>query len=91
MLAEAAQNKPLFMLWAALSAIADGHEAGVRYPSNVLGHAERAHERIYRTVRDKDPDAAARAMTAHLDSAIEHVRTFHRPLFDGAVRLLAEE
>lgn len=90
LLAEAAQNRPLSTLWAALSSIADGHEAGVRFPTALLGDAERAHDRIRQYVEDRDADRAAAAMTEHLNAATDHVRTFYRHLFDGAVQMLED-
>ncbi|MFD9194942.1 FadR/GntR family transcriptional regulator [Streptomyces phaeochromogenes] len=89
LLAEAAQNRPLAALWSALSAIADGHQAGVRYTPAALGGTITSHRKIIEAVESQDADAAARAMGHHLTAAQDYVRRYYRHLVDGPVTLVS--
>jgi GntR family transcriptional repressor for pyruvate dehydrogenase complex len=90
LLGEASHNRPLALLWTALSTIADGHEAGVRYTADSIGEAVVAHHKILKAVEAGDADAAARAMTVHLEAAADYVRRYYRHLLDEPIQVVSE-
>ena len=63
LIADASGNRPLAALWSALAAIADGHEAGVRYTPAALGAMIAAHRKIADAIIARDADEAIRSMT----------------------------
>lgn len=88
LLADASGNRPLAALWSALGAIADGHQAGVRYAPSVLSGAAAAHAKIVATVEQGDPAAAAAAMTEHLTAAQQYIGRYYAHLLDGPIGIV---
>lgn len=88
MIADVAANRVLAMMWEILSLIADGHDAGVRYPEHSLHEAEAAHRKILRAIVAGDPDAAERAMRAHLEAMADHVERYYPELLGEPVAIV---
>lgn len=82
LLSESSRNRPLAMLWMGLSMIADGHDAGVRYPPHSMDEALAAHRKILKAVESGDVNAAHQAMTAHLQAAVDHIVRYYPYLLD---------
>jgi GntR family transcriptional regulator, transcriptional repressor for pyruvate dehydrogenase complex len=89
LLADASGNRPLAALWSALSAIADGHEASVRYSPAALSGMIAAHRKITDAVADGDGATAARAMTSHLGATREYVTRYYPHLLEDPVTLVS--
>lgn len=90
LVSEASGNRPLSMLWRALSTIADGHDAGVRYSPHALGGAVCAHRRVLAALTAGDGPAAHHAMTVHLQATVDHVRTFYPHLLDAPINVVPD-
>jgi DNA-binding FadR family transcriptional regulator len=88
LLASASGNRPLAALWSALSAIADGHEAGVRYTPAAFTGMIAAHRRIAAAVGSGDSAEAARVMTLHLQATRAYVARYYPHLIDDPVTLV---
>ncbi len=88
MIAEVAANRPLAMMWDILSMIADGHDAGVRYPAHALNEADAAHRKIVRAIAAGDAEGAAQAMATHLEAMADHVARFYPHLLDGPIAIV---
>ena len=89
LIADASGNRPLAALCSALAAIADGHEAGVRYPPAAFGAMIAAHRKITEAIAAGDADAAIRAMTVHLEATHAHVARYYPSLIDNPVTLVS--
>jgi GntR family transcriptional regulator, transcriptional repressor for pyruvate dehydrogenase complex len=89
LLADASQNRPLAALWSALSVIADGHEAGVRYTPAALSGMIAAHRKITSAIEAGDSAEAIRIMTAHLEATREYVARYYPHLLDDPVTLVS--
>jgi GntR family transcriptional regulator, transcriptional repressor for pyruvate dehydrogenase complex len=88
LIADASGNRPLAALWSALAAIADGHEAGVRYTAAAFGAMIAAHRKITEAIAAGDADEAIRAMTVHLEATQAYVARYYPSLIDTAVTLV---
>ena len=77
-IARASANEPMHLFWQAISYIADGHVAGVRYSRSDRQAAVRIHERIMAAIVAGDADAAADLMSRHL-GAMHAYMTRHYP------------
>ncbi|WP_170285648.1 FadR/GntR family transcriptional regulator [Microbacterium rhizomatis] len=91
LIAEIAANRPLAMMWDILSMIADGHDAGVRYPAHSLHEADAAHRKILRAIVAGDGEGAARAMRIHLEAMAEHVARSYPQLLDGPIAIVRSQ
>lgn len=89
LVADAGHNRPLAALWSALSAIADGHEAGVRYRASDMNEVLAAHKKILAAVEQQDEELASRAMHGHLTAALDYVRRYYRHLLDAPIGLVS--
>ncbi len=89
LVADASGNRPLAALWSALAAIADGHEAGVRYTPAALGAMIAAHRKIGDAVIAGDADEAARSMTVHLEATRAYVARYYPAIIDTPVILVS--
>lgn len=89
LIADASANRPLAALWSALSAIADGHEAGVRYTPGTFGGMIEARRRIAAAVEPGGGAEAARIMTAHLEATRAYVARYYPHLLDDPVTLVS--
>jgi DNA-binding FadR family transcriptional regulator len=89
LIADASGNRPLAALWTALAAIADGHEAGVRYTPASLGAMIAAHRKITDAIIAGDAGEAARAMTVHLEATQAYVARYYPSLIDHPVTLVS--
>lgn len=87
-IAEAAANRPLAVMWDVLSMIADGHDAGVRYPAHSLHDAEAAHRKILKAIVVGDAETAEAAMRAHLEAMAAHVAVHYPELLSEPVALV---
>lgn len=87
-IAEAAANRPLAVMWDVLSMIADGHDAGVRYPAHSLHDAEAAHRKILKAIVAGDADTAEAAMRTHLEAMAAHVAAEYPELLGEPVALV---
>lgn len=88
LLADASQNRPLAALWSALSAIADGHSAGVRYTPATLSGMIAAHRKITAAIDERDAATATRVMTAHLGATVTYVTRYYPRLLDEPVTIV---
>jgi len=89
LIAAASGNRPLAALWSALAAVADGHEAGVRYTPTALGGMVAAHRKISDAIIAQDADEAIRAMTVHLEATRAYVARYYPAVIDTAVTLVS--
>jgi GntR family transcriptional regulator, transcriptional repressor for pyruvate dehydrogenase complex len=89
LIADASGNRPLAALWSALAAIADGHEAGVRYTPAALGAMIAAHRKISDAIVAQDADEAIRSMTVHLEATQAYIARYYRSLIDNPVTLVS--
>jgi GntR family transcriptional regulator, transcriptional repressor for pyruvate dehydrogenase complex len=89
LIADASGNRPLAALWSALAAIADGHEAGVRYPLAAFGAMIAAHRKITEAIAAGDADEAIRATTVHLAATQAYVARYYPSLIDNPVTLVS--
>jgi DNA-binding FadR family transcriptional regulator len=89
LIAAASGNRPLAALWSALAAVADGHEAGVRYTATALGGMVAAHRKISDAIIAQDADEAIRAMTVHLEATRAYVARYYPAVIDTAVTLVS--
>ncbi|WP_214105260.1 FadR/GntR family transcriptional regulator [Acrocarpospora catenulata] len=90
LLSESGHNRPLAMLWQALSTIADGHDAGVRFPPQSMDEAVAAHRKILMAIESHDVNAAHQAMTAHLQATVDHVVRYYPHLLDEPLVVVPE-
>jgi DNA-binding FadR family transcriptional regulator len=89
LLADASGNRPLAALWSALSAIADGHEAGVRYTPAALSGMIAAHRKITSAVESGDAPGAGRVMTSHLGATRDYVTRYYPHFLDDPVTVVS--
>jgi len=89
LLASASGNRPLSALWSALSAIADGHEAGVRYTPAAFTGMIAAHQKITAAVEARDSAEAVRVMTTHLEATHAFVARYYPHLLDDPVTVVS--
>jgi DNA-binding FadR family transcriptional regulator len=89
LIADASGNRPLAALWSALAAIADGHEAGVRYTPAALVAMIAAHRKISDAIISQDAEEAARAMTAHMAATQAYIDRYYPHLIDKPVALVS--
>lgn len=87
-IAEAAANRPLAVMWDVLSMIADGHDAGVRYPAHSLHDAEAAHRKILKAIVAGDAGTAETAMRTHLEAMAAHVSAEYPELLGEPIALV---
>jgi DNA-binding FadR family transcriptional regulator len=90
LIADASGNRPLAALWSALAAIADGHEAGVRYTPAALGAMIAAHRKIADAIIAADADEASRTMTLHLEATRDYVARYYPSIIDTPVVLVSD-
>jgi DNA-binding FadR family transcriptional regulator len=88
LIADASGNRPLAALWSALAAIADGHEAGVRYTPAALSAMIAAHRKISDAIIASSEPDAIRAMTVHLAATRDYVARYYPGLIDTPVTLV---
>lgn len=89
LLASASGNRPLSALWSALSAIADGHEAGVRYTPAAFTGMIAAHRKIAAAVEARACAEAARVMTSHLEATRAFVARYYPHLLADPVTVVS--
>ena len=89
LIADASGNRPLAAVWSALAAIADGHEAGVRYTPAALAGMVAAHRKISDSIIAQDSAEAIRAMTVHLKATQAYVARYYPNLIDNPVALIS--
>ncbi|HEY1702979.1 MAG TPA: FCD domain-containing protein [Trebonia sp.] len=89
LVADASKNRPLATLWEALSAIADGHEAGVRYTPAALSGMIAAHRKLTSAIEAGDAATAARVMTTHLEATRAYVKKYYPHLLDDPVSVIS--
>lgn len=88
LLADASGNRPLAALWQALSAIADGHEAGVRYTPAALSGMIAAHRKLTSAVEARDATGASRVMATHLEATRAFAARYYPHLLDAPVTVV---
>jgi DNA-binding FadR family transcriptional regulator len=86
LIAEVAGNVVLGVFTETLKTVADGALAGVRYTPNRRRAVAAAHQAIVDALRAHDPDAAAAAMTRHLDEAGRYWTRRYGELVSNPVR-----
>jgi DNA-binding GntR family transcriptional regulator len=89
LIADASGNRPLAALWSALAAIADGHEAGVRYTPAAFSGMIAAHRKISDAIIARDSAEAIRSMTVHLEATQAYVARYYPNLIDNPVTLVS--
>ena len=89
LIADASGNRPLAALWSALAAVADGHEAGVRYTPAALGGMVAAHRKIGDAIIAGDADEASRGMSVHLEATRAYIARYYPALIDAPVTLVS--
>ena len=65
-IAKASANPIVEVFWATISVLASGEVDRIRYSKKNRAHIIEAHRRILAACRQRDPDAAQRAMSDHL-------------------------
>jgi GntR family transcriptional regulator, transcriptional repressor for pyruvate dehydrogenase complex len=89
LIADASGNRPLAALWSALAAVADGHEAGVRYTPAALGGMVAAHRKVTDAIIAGDADEAIRSMTVHLEATKGYVARYYPAIIARPVTLVS--
>jgi DNA-binding FadR family transcriptional regulator len=85
-IAEASCNTVLHVFGDSLKSVADGVKAGVRYSPARRRAVIEAHAHILEALESGDPDAADRAMRAHLEQTEKFWRQKHTSLWGSTVR-----
>jgi GntR family transcriptional repressor for pyruvate dehydrogenase complex len=85
----ASLNRPLAIMWAAISTVADGQEVGAEVDERLWAAGNAAHAKIVRAIEQGDPDAAERAMSVHVDAFHQEMADAHPDLLDASVRTTA--
>lgn len=81
-IAIASRNRPLAIMWSAISTVADGQGVGTHYDERLWSAGNAAHAKILRAIEAGDADAAERAMGTH-------VHAFHIEMESSFPDLLA--
>ena len=89
LIADASGNRPLAALWSALAAVADGHEAGVRYTPAARRGMVAAHRKIGEAIIARDAEEAIAAMSVHLEATRAYVARYYPAIIDGPVGLVS--
>lgn len=87
-ISEAADNIPLRAFVDSLKSIWDGAIVGVRYSARRHHGVADAHQKIVDVLRERDPDAAFRAMTDHLSEASRYWKRKYGTLMEQKARWL---
>lgn len=58
----ASRNRPLAIMWSAISTVADGQGVGTRYDERLWSVGNAAHAKILRAIEEGDADSAEKAM-----------------------------
>jgi DNA-binding FadR family transcriptional regulator len=85
--ARASGNKVLETFWGTISLLAHGEHHGVRYTFGNRQHVIAAHQQILDACRARDPQAAARAMAAHVGELEHLVRDRYQHLLGQPMRV----
>lgn len=85
LIAQASANRPLAMLWQAISSVADGHDIGARYSETQKHAVVHAHDRVMAAVIDRDAEGAASAMTKHLDAMLHAIEAEQPELLERPI------
>jgi DNA-binding FadR family transcriptional regulator len=88
-IAAASGNQPMHVFWQAISLIADGHVAGVRYRRSDRVAGAMVHERIIDAIIGRDADAAARLMGQHVGAMHSYMRHHYPAVLRRGVTLLS--
>lgn len=82
----ASRNRPLAIMWAAISTVADGQEVGAEVDERLWSAGNAAHAKIVKAIEDGDPDRAERAMSVHVDAFHREMAVGHPDLLGASVR-----
>jgi DNA-binding FadR family transcriptional regulator len=86
----ASRYRPLAIMWAAISTVADGQEVGARVDERLWSAGNAAHAKIVAAIESGDADAAERAMSVHVDAFHHEMATAHPDLLGASVRARPE-
>ena len=89
--AMASRNRPLAIMWAAISTVADGQEVGATIDERLWSAGNAAHAKIVVAIEDADPDRAERAMSVHVDAFHHEMASAHPQLLEASVRSTGAE
>ena len=89
-LAMASNNRPLAVLWSAISNIADGQGIGAEWNADIRRETNRAHRRIFEAIAAGDSAAAERAMSRHVHAFHEEVAQNHPEMLRSPVKLFRQ-
>ncbi len=64
----ASHNRPLAIMWSAISTVADGQGLGARYDERLWAAANAAHAKIIAAIEAGDAEGAEQAMSVHVDA-----------------------
>ena len=82
----ASHNRPLAIMWSAISTVADGQGLGAKYEERLWAAANAAHAKIVAAIEAGDAEAAEKSMSVHVD-AYHHEMTGSYPgMLRAAVR-----
>jgi GntR family transcriptional repressor for pyruvate dehydrogenase complex len=79
----------MHVFWQAISLIADGHVAGVRYRRSDRIAGAAIHERIIDALVRRDADAAAKLMGQHVGAMHSYMRHHYPAVLRRGVTLLS--
>jgi GntR family transcriptional regulator, transcriptional repressor for pyruvate dehydrogenase complex len=89
-IAISSQNRPLAVLWSAISTIADGQGVGTRWNEDLWTAGNAAHRRIVQAIKKQDPERAARAMGRHVHAFHDDMAKCYPELLSEPVKLFNE-
>lgn len=88
-IASASGNEPMNLFWQAISQIADGHIAGVRYRRSDRLAAVKIHERILDAITTGDADGAAALMSKHVCAMHAYMQRHYPAVLRRGVALMS--
>lgn len=88
--AMASRNRPLAIMWAAISTVADGQDVGARVDERLWVAGNAAHRKIVAAIGAGDPDGAERAMSVHVEAFHQEMAAGHPELLGASIRTDAD-
>ena len=86
----ASHNRPLAIMWSAISTVADGQGLGAKYDEKLWAAGNAAHAKIVGAIEAGDPEAAEKAMSAHVDAYHYEMADAYPILLHTSIRTASE-
>jgi GntR family transcriptional repressor for pyruvate dehydrogenase complex len=82
----ASHNRPLAVMWSAISAVADGQGVGAAWNAELRAAGNRAHTRLVEAIDAADPERAQRVMAGHVTAFHHAMAAGHPEAMDTPIR-----